>query len=511
MTDAIPAAGAAAPRRFSVAFVRDYGIVVAFVALFVDALDRERRLPHVGQHDQPRLPGRSDRDHGLRRGARLHRRRLRPLGRRDRRLLRRSSRPRPSPSGASRCGRRSSSARWPGSGSGIGNGLLVTVARVNAFIATLASSIIIYGLAIAVTGGFLSRSTRSRGRSSGSATALGINYPIFVWLGFALFCGFLLSRTTFGRYVYAAGGNAEAARLSGVRVNVVRTSTFAISGLVGRDRRRDPRLARSSTAQADTATPAYSSTRSRRSCSAGVSILGGEGAIWRAVLGAFFLQMIRNGFNLLNVKPEYQNVFKGAILARGGLARRVGAEDEGVERSLARRSTLRRLHQLGRRRRLARPAPSARPRLRAVRRALLASLRRGGGAEDRRRCSPATTSSRRSASPGGASSATPRCARRSSPAGTRSPTTATCTRRPTSSRPSGSSKSSQRGIELIERFTGSRPTGWRAPYAALSSRSADYLVQEGFLYDSSLMSDSEPFVIQAAGGELIELPIDGGR
>ena len=43
----------------------------------------------------------------------------------------------------------------------------------------------------------------------------------------------------------------------------------------------------------------------------------------------------------------------------------------------------------------------------------------------------------------------------------------------------------------------------------LSSRSADLLVQEGFLYDSSLMSDSRPFVIQAGGGELIELPIDG--
>ena len=66
----------------------------------------------------------------------------------------------------------------------------------------------------------------------------------------------------------------------------------------------------------------------------------------------------------------------------------------------------------------------------------------------------------------------------------------------------------QRGIEIIERFTGRRPTGWRAPYAALSSRSADFLVQEGFLYDSSLMSDSRPFVVRAGGGELIELPID---
>jgi peptidoglycan-N-acetylglucosamine deacetylase len=75
--------------------------------------------------------------------------------------------------------------------------------------------------------------------------------------------------------------------------------------------------------------------------------------------------------------------------------------------------------------------------------------------------------------------------------------------------PEGELHELMRGIEIIERFTGSRPTGWRAPYAALSSRSADLLVQEGFLYDSSLMSDSTPFVIRAAGGEVVELPIDG--
>jgi peptidoglycan/xylan/chitin deacetylase (PgdA/CDA1 family) len=75
--------------------------------------------------------------------------------------------------------------------------------------------------------------------------------------------------------------------------------------------------------------------------------------------------------------------------------------------------------------------------------------------------------------------------------------------------PEGELHELRRGIEIIEGFTGSRPTGWRAPYAALSSRSADLLVQEGFLYDSSLMSDSTPFVIRAAGGEVVELPIDG--
>lgn len=200
-----------------------------------------------------------------------------------------------------------------GLGFGVANGLLVTVARVNAFIATLASSIIVYGLAIAVTGGFLISLDDEGWAQLGLGELWGINYPIFVWLGFALFCGFLLWRTRLGRYIYAAGGNAEAARLSGVRVGLVRTVTFAVSGLsagiagvilaseVG-------------TAQADSGNAANTFDAITAVVLGGVSILGGEGAIWRAVLGAFFLQMIGNGFNLLNVKPEYQNVFKGVIL-----------------------------------------------------------------------------------------------------------------------------------------------------------------------------------------------------
>jgi peptidoglycan/xylan/chitin deacetylase (PgdA/CDA1 family) len=61
---------------------------------------------------------------------------------------------------------------------------------------------------------------------------------------------------------------------------------------------------------------------------------------------------------------------------------------------------------------------------------------------------------------------------------------------------------------VIEGFSGQRPLGWRAPYAAFSHRSADLLAREGFLYDSSLMDDSDPYVIRSASGELVELPID---
>jgi ribose transport system permease protein len=200
-----------------------------------------------------------------------------------------------------------------GLGFGIGNGLLVTVARVNAFIATLASSFIIYGLSVAVTGGFLVTIDSLAWETLGLGEVWGINYPIFVWLGFALVCGFLLSRTTFGRYVYAAGGNAEAARLSGVRVNPVRAATFAISGLSG-GIAGVIIVSEVSTAQADIGNAGYTFDAITAVVLGGISILGGEGAIWRAVLGAFFLQMIRNGFNLLDVEPYYQSVFTGVIL-----------------------------------------------------------------------------------------------------------------------------------------------------------------------------------------------------
>jgi peptidoglycan/xylan/chitin deacetylase (PgdA/CDA1 family) len=66
----------------------------------------------------------------------------------------------------------------------------------------------------------------------------------------------------------------------------------------------------------------------------------------------------------------------------------------------------------------------------------------------------------------------------------------------------------QRGIEIIKRFCGKRPTGWRAPYANYSEHSTALLAQEGFLYDSSLMGDSYPYILRAAEGDVIELPID---
>jgi ribose transport system permease protein len=200
-----------------------------------------------------------------------------------------------------------------GLGCGVGNGLLVTLGRVNAFIATLATSIIIYGFAQVVTHGNLVTVDAPSFADLGLGKALGIGYPVFVWLGIALVAGFALSRTAFGRYVYATGGNAEAARLAGVRVNVIRGITFALSGLSA-GIAGVILFSEVGTAQWN-ANSGIEFDAITAIVLGGTSLLGGEGAIWRAVLGAFFLQMIGNGFDLLGTTPQWQYVIKGLILA----------------------------------------------------------------------------------------------------------------------------------------------------------------------------------------------------
>jgi ribose transport system permease protein len=200
-----------------------------------------------------------------------------------------------------------------GFGFGLGNGLLVTLGKVNPFIATLATSIIISGFGQVWTKGNLVSVSEERFATLGLGSVWGVFYPVFVWFGFALVCGFLLSRTAFGRYVYAAGGNAEAARLSGVRVNAVRTATFCISGLAA-GIAGVILVSEVGTAQWN-ANTGIEFDAITAIVLGGTSLLGGEGAIWRAVLGAFFLQMISNGFNLLGTAPEWQYVIKGLILA----------------------------------------------------------------------------------------------------------------------------------------------------------------------------------------------------
>lgn len=195
---------------------------------------------------------------------------------------------------------------------GILNGVVISLGRVNAFIATLASQTILRGVGLAITAGTVISITDLSFSTLGLGQLGGIEYAVYVWVAFALVCGFVLWRTSLGRYIYAAGGNPEAARLAGIRVDLVRGATFAISGLSA-GIAGVILASQVSSAQAD-ANTGIEFTVITAIVLGGTSLFGGEGAIWRSVLGALFLQMIGNGLNLLNVQPVYQQIFQGGIL-----------------------------------------------------------------------------------------------------------------------------------------------------------------------------------------------------
>lgn len=214
-------------------------------------------------------------------------------------------------------------AHWPaplaiaagllvGAGCGLLNGLLITHGRLPPFIATLGLMSVARGAALVYTEGRPISGFDASFRWLATGRVLEVPLPVILTALVYLAAQFVLTRTRFGRYVYASGGNPEAARLSGVRVGLVKGTTFAISGLSG-GLAGIILTSQIGTGQAD-ANPGIEFSVIAAVIIGGTSILGGEGAIWRSVLGTLLFQLIGNGFNLMNVQPVYQRVFLGAIM-----------------------------------------------------------------------------------------------------------------------------------------------------------------------------------------------------
>jgi ribose transport system permease protein len=199
-----------------------------------------------------------------------------------------------------------------GLGLGIFNASVIHATRINSFIGTLATSIIYRGAAIIVTGGLIVTVTEPSFGYLGTAEFFGAKWSIWIAGAFFLVTAFLLARTTFGRYVYAVGGNDEAARLSGVRVGLIRGGCFALSG-VAAGLAGVLAASRTASAQADLGS-GLELTAVAAAVVGGTSILGGEGAVWRGVLGVLTLAIIGNGFDLLGVDTTYQLIVQGGLI-----------------------------------------------------------------------------------------------------------------------------------------------------------------------------------------------------
>jgi ribose transport system permease protein len=200
-------------------------------------------------------------------------------------------------------------------GIGLMNGLCITRLKMSPFVPTLATLSIARSFALIVT----------HGRP---ISIFGEEYQSFLWLGggdilgvpnpFIIFCliaGFfwiLLSRTVWGRYVYAVGGNEKTARLTGLRVDRLKIIVYILSALVA-GVAGIVQYSYLSSVTADLGTGQELAVIAA-TVIGGANLAGGEGTVLGTVIGAIILEVLRNGLLLFGIDPYWQGVFVGAVI-----------------------------------------------------------------------------------------------------------------------------------------------------------------------------------------------------
>jgi ribose transport system permease protein len=194
---------------------------------------------------------------------------------------------------------------------GLVNGVLVTVFRVNALIATLGMLAVLRGLTEVRANG----ATVTLANFSGLGTArpfLSIPVPVLLLVGLAVLAALVMRYTVFGRSIYAAGSNPVAARLVGVRANKMVLIAFvasglgvAVSGLI---------LNSQLSAASPNAATGLELTVVTAIVLGGASLSGGRGTIQGTLVGLLIIGVLNNGLTLLNVSSFYQQVASGSLL-----------------------------------------------------------------------------------------------------------------------------------------------------------------------------------------------------
>lgn len=199
-----------------------------------------------------------------------------------------------------------------GAALGLVNGLLCTYGRVNHFVGTLATSFAFAGLATILSGASLILIDDESFANLAGTSIFGIKSSTIIFALVAIGCAILLNRTVFGRGMFASGGNLRAARLSGISVDRIVIATYVVSGLAAAIAGLIV-ISRTLSVNADVGGDIIL-TAIAAILVGGNSILGGEGAIWRTIVGVFVLSLISNGFNLNGIDPLYQQIVTGGII-----------------------------------------------------------------------------------------------------------------------------------------------------------------------------------------------------
>lgn len=198
---------------------------------------------------------------------------------------------------------------------GLANGAVIAFLRLPPIIVTLASLSIVRGVAL-IVGGTDQHLIRDEPAYTfiGAGNLFGLPFSIYIFAFVSLVMIFVQRRTPLGLLVAAIGDNERAAFLSGHRIRLTKTIVYAISGLGA----AIAGVIQSS--QVHTALATYGPFGTELDVIAavvlgGTSIMGGNGSVARTLLGVFFLGIVNNGMNILNVSVDIQLIAKGAIIA----------------------------------------------------------------------------------------------------------------------------------------------------------------------------------------------------
>jgi ribose transport system permease protein len=195
---------------------------------------------------------------------------------------------------------------------GLVNGVLVAGARINPFITTIGTGFILGGIALVVTGNIAYIVDNPDFGTIGAGRWHGFPYSGMILI-FCLVSGALvLARTVYGQSIYAVGGNAEASRLSGIRVGMTLGSVYVLSGLsMGVAGIITASQLNSAQANID---PNIVFDVITIVVVGGTSLTGGVGSMWRTAVGLGIIATISNAFSLADINPYYQDIVKGSII-----------------------------------------------------------------------------------------------------------------------------------------------------------------------------------------------------
>jgi inositol transport system permease protein len=196
---------------------------------------------------------------------------------------------------------------------GLLQGVIAAKGKVPSFIVTLGGLQAFTGLTLLYSDGQPVAGFSETYQAIGQGTIGPVPIPVVLFLGLAIVSEFVLRKTAFGRHVYALGGNAEAARLSGLNVNFITIMTFVLAGLfaalggivlTARLGAGDPTIGGGPELLNVIAAVVIG----------GTSLFGGIGSVRGTIIGAVLIGVITNGLLLLNTSPYLQPVIIGAII-----------------------------------------------------------------------------------------------------------------------------------------------------------------------------------------------------